>query len=62
VLLYDVSKDPHETTNLAAQHPDRVAKMKAELDTWKDSVRKSLAGDDYGARTPGEPAPQSENE
>jgi arylsulfatase A-like enzyme len=61
VLLYDVSKDPNETTDLAAQQPDRVAKMKAELDAWKDSVRKSLAGDDYGARAPGEAAPTSEN-
>jgi hypothetical protein len=31
LLLYDVSQDPHETTDLAAQQPERVAKMKAEL-------------------------------
>ena len=49
VLLYDVSKDPKETTDLAAQHPERVAKMKAELAAWKASALKSLAGDDYGA-------------
>jgi hypothetical protein len=61
VLLYDVSRDPNENTDLAAQQPDRVAKMKAELDAWKDSVRKSLAGDDYGARVPGKAAPKSEN-
>lgn len=57
VLLYDISKDPKETTDLAAQQPERVAKMKAELEAWKDSARKSLAGDDYGPRAPGEPAP-----
>ncbi len=46
-LLYDVSKDPKETTDLAAQEPERVAKMTAELDAWKASVEKSLAGADY---------------
>lgn len=47
VLLYDVSKDPKETTDLAAQQPDRVAKMTATLNEWKTSVEKSLAGGDY---------------
>ncbi|WP_395740119.1 sulfatase-like hydrolase/transferase [Prosthecobacter sp.] len=46
-LLYDVSKDPKETTDLAAQEPERVAKMTAELNAWKASVEKSLAGADY---------------
>lgn len=48
VLLYDVSKDANETTDLAAQQPERVEKMKAELATWKASVQKSLSGGDYG--------------
>ena len=47
VLLYDVSKDPKETTDLAVQQPDRVAKMTAALEAWKVSVEKSLAGGDY---------------
>ena len=47
VLLYDVSKDPKETTDLAAQQPERVAKMTATLAAWKASVEKSLAGADY---------------
>jgi arylsulfatase A-like enzyme len=47
VLLYDVSQDPKETTDLAAQQPDRVAKMTAALAAWKASVEKSLAGADY---------------
>ncbi len=47
VLLYDVSKDPKETTDLAAQEPERVAKMTAVLEAWKASVEKSLAGGDY---------------
>jgi arylsulfatase A-like enzyme len=53
VLLYDVSKDPNETTDLASQQPERIAKMTAALNTWKTSVEKSLAGADYPA-TPGE--------
>jgi len=49
VLLYDVSKDPKETTDLAAQDPARVAGMTAALEAWKASVTNSLAGADYGA-------------
>jgi arylsulfatase A-like enzyme len=48
--LYDVSKDPKETTDLAAQEPERVAKMTAALQAWKVSVEKSLAGADYGGQ------------
>jgi arylsulfatase A-like enzyme len=59
VLLYDVAKDPQETTDLAAQQPERVAKMTAALEAWKTSVEKSLAGADYagkeGAPPPAEP-------
>jgi arylsulfatase A-like enzyme len=47
VLLYDVSQDANETNDLAAQHPERVAKMTAALTEWKTSALKSLAGDDY---------------
>ena len=47
VLLFDVSQDPKETTDLAAQEPDRVAKMSDALAAWKASVEKSLAGADY---------------
>jgi arylsulfatase A-like enzyme len=46
-LLYDVVKDPKETTNLAEQQPDRVAKMTAALKEWQKSVDASLAGKDY---------------
>ena len=51
VLLYDLSKDPKETTDLAAMEPERVAKMSAALQTWKASVEKSLTGADYGKQT-----------
>lgn len=46
-LLYDVSKDPQETTDLAAQQPERATKMKAALDEWKQSAARSLSGADY---------------
>jgi arylsulfatase A-like enzyme len=48
--LYDVSKDPKETTDLAAQEPERVARMTAALEAWKASVENSLAGADYGGQ------------
>jgi len=51
VQLYDLSKDPKETTDLAAQEPERVAKMKAELEAWKASVENSLTGADYADAT-----------
>ena len=47
-LLYDVSKDPRETTDLAAQQPERVSQMTAALEAWKVAVEKSLSGADYG--------------
>ena len=56
VLLFDLSKDPHETTDLAAQQPDRVAQMTAKLETWKTSALQSLAGADYGPGTTVAPA------
>ncbi len=49
-LLYDVSKDPKETTDLAAQQPERVAKMTAALEAWQASVEKSLTGADYAGQ------------
>ncbi len=56
VMLYDLSKDPNETTDLAAQQPERVATMTAELVAWRVSLGKSLTGADYSAPLI-EPAP-----
>jgi arylsulfatase A len=36
--LYDLSADPGEQHDLAAQHPDRVAAMQAKLEDWFDRV------------------------
>ncbi len=52
VQLFNVEKDPKETTDLAAKEPERVAKMTAALTAWKASVERSLAGSDYTARSP----------
>ena len=48
VLLFDLAKDPYETTDLAAQQPDRVAQMTSKLEAWRTSAQQSLAGADYG--------------
>jgi arylsulfatase A-like enzyme len=45
--LYDITADPSEKTDLAAAHPELVGRMKAELETWLQSVRRSRNGDDY---------------
>lgn len=38
VELYDLSTDIKETTNVAAQHPERTEKMKAAIEEWKIEV------------------------
>ena len=37
-LLFDLEKDPYESENLAALHPERVSKMLEELEAWFDEV------------------------
>lgn len=32
--LYDLQRDPGETTNVIAQHPDEVARLRAAYDKW----------------------------
>lgn len=36
--LYDLGTDPHETTNLAAAHPEKAARLLARLVAWRESV------------------------
>ncbi len=45
--LFDIVADPLEARDLAAEKPQIVAKMKAQLDDWQSSVERSLAGQDY---------------
>ncbi len=45
--LYDLRKDPNETTDLAATHPDVLARMKEQLLSWDRTMEASFAGKDY---------------
>lgn len=45
--LYDLLADSKETTNIAAQNPDRVKTMMEALHVWQASVERSLSGADY---------------
>jgi len=36
--LYDIARDPGETMDLAARHPEVVERMKRQYDTWFDEV------------------------
>mgnify|MGYP001816575095 CR=1 FL=1 len=47
VELYDLRTDPDESSDVAAQHPERVEKMKAALRAWQASVLRSWKGADY---------------
>ncbi len=45
--LHNLAKDPVEKVNLAASDPERVSRMKAQLEAWQKSVVRSLNGEDY---------------
>ncbi len=45
--LYHLSTDPAESRDVAARHPERVARMRRELETWRESCRLSATGADY---------------
>jgi arylsulfatase A-like enzyme len=47
--LYDIVNDPAETTNLAMNHPEIVARMSEQLGAWRKSVALSIEGDEPGA-------------
>ena len=38
--LYAIDDDPWETTDLATAHPERVARYRAEVEAWRDRMRK----------------------
>jgi arylsulfatase A-like enzyme len=46
-LLFDLVRDPGETTNLAGQQPEIVRSMRERLAEFRESCRRSLAGKDY---------------
>jgi hypothetical protein len=45
--LYDLSKDPSETTNIILEKPEIAKKMIQEFTAWNKSVDASVAGKDY---------------
>ncbi len=45
--LFDLVRDPGETTNLAGQQPEVVRSMKGKLVDFRASCQRSLAGKDY---------------
>ena len=45
--LYDLIDDPSETNDLAGEKTEIVSQMKAALEKWRASCKKSQAGDDY---------------
>ena len=47
VELYDLVEDIGETTDIAADHPQIVARMSDQLRQWQASVERSLSGADY---------------
>lgn len=45
--LFDLIADPAETTDLSAEFPDIKARLVADLERWRESCRRSDAGEDY---------------
>ena len=45
--LYNLVRDPDESTVLLAEQPERVPEMQKNLEDWLESVARSLNGEDY---------------
>jgi arylsulfatase A-like enzyme len=45
--LYDLAADPGEATNLAAGHPERVARMKRDYGMWREQMKPQVIPDDH---------------
>jgi arylsulfatase len=44
--LYDMTKDPSQTTNVLEQHPEVVAEMRAVYDEWWKETRPQMVNED----------------
>lgn len=51
-LLFDLARDPGETTDLAAQHPELVARLRAQLETFERSLSAAPTRSASAASTP----------
>ena len=49
IELFDLKKDPSETNNLSAAHPDTVQRLSRQLRDWQGGVLNSLMGRDYAS-------------
>jgi len=45
--LYDMIADPSEKKNIAKQYPEVVQRMRATIETWRQSCQDSAQGKDY---------------
>ena len=45
--LFDLRADPAEKKDVAAEHPQEVARLSRQLRAWQESVLASLTGADY---------------
>ena len=45
-----IAADRTERTNLAAEKPEIVERMKAGLEQWQQSIIRSYHGGDYGGK------------
>lgn len=64
VELYDVVADRFQTTNLAAEHPDRAARMKSAIEAWFATLPKTVDTDLQSkvvVRSSGKPAPDRQD-
>jgi len=59
-VLYDLEKDPGETTDVSGKYPDRFDRMKRQYEAWNETVEASVAGEDYpsGRVDPNQPERQ----
>ena len=48
--LYNLKDDPLEAHNRLSDEPNRVKTMRTELESWLQSVLRSLNGEDYGRK------------
>ena len=44
--LYDISQDPYESTDVADQHPDVIAKLRQAYDAWWDETVPLMVNED----------------